>query len=130
MKPFTRTPGVVVIGLPRRIKADQHGRKRGRIRRRLVVRFYKRLATRYAAWDAARRAKEGNQMTDDERLDAMRQLAQRGYCNENTTADVLWLLDRLAQAQAEIAGLRTARDEARHERDMLQERLLRPFPPV
>jgi hypothetical protein len=53
-KRFARNVGgfAVRIGLPRRVKNDVHGRKRGRVRRRLLVRFYRRLAARYAAWEA------------------------------------------------------------------------------
>jgi hypothetical protein len=53
---FTRNVGgfSVRIGLPRRIKDDVNGRKRGRVRRRLVVRFYRRLAVRYTAWEKLR----------------------------------------------------------------------------
>src|SRR5262245_2385502 len=40
-----------MIRLPRRVKDDQNGRKRGRVRRRLVIRFYRRLADRYRHWE-------------------------------------------------------------------------------
>lgn len=37
--------------LPRRVKDDQRGRKRSRVRQRLLVRWYRRLADRYRAWE-------------------------------------------------------------------------------
>jgi hypothetical protein len=50
-QPFRRTPEMLCIHLPRRIKDDQRGRKRGRVRRRLLIRFYRRLADRYRQWE-------------------------------------------------------------------------------
>lgn len=52
--PFTQTAELLIVRSPRRVKDDINGRQRGRVRRRLLVRFYRRLSTRYAAWEARR----------------------------------------------------------------------------